>query len=250
MTIKESPLFSVITITKDNLAGLQKTTASLLHQSHVDYEWIIVDGASTDGTLDFIKDLPAKIISERDNGIYNAMNKGLALATGHYVIFMNAGDLFADADILSTLSTVIKCDAPDFIYGDALESSGHYKKARSHIRIKHGMFTHHQAMLYARAKIADLKFNESLKIASDFGFTAAFLAKTHKAHYVPCAICVFESGGVSERNRTLGRREQFALRQKMALCSNWDNLLIYLKQKLAADLRQIAPEFYYRLRQK
>ena len=191
-----APLFSIITITRNNMAGFAKTHESLSAQSLKDYEWIIVDGNSTDGTKTYIeqKNLSDFCVSENDNGIYNAMNKGIERSKGQYLLFLNAGDTLADPDILLTLSYAIHTHNPDFIYGDALEEckNAHpfYKKARSYKKYIWGMFTHHQAILYRREILGTLKYNENYKIASDYEFTIRFLKTTNKIHYIPCAIRV------------------------------------------------------------
>jgi glycosyltransferase involved in cell wall biosynthesis len=91
------PVLSVITIVYNNARDIDRTLLSVLNQIYDGIEYIVVDGASNDGTLEIIKRYEsriAKLISEKDKGIYDAMNKGLALATGDYVIFMNSGDEF------------------------------------------------------------------------------------------------------------------------------------------------------------
>src|SRR5689334_2229074 len=95
------PILSVITVVYNNAADIERTLLSVLNQSYKGIEYIVVDGASTDGTLQIIekyKDRITKLISEKDNGIYDAMNKGLASATGDYVLFMNSADEFYSAD--------------------------------------------------------------------------------------------------------------------------------------------------------
>lgn len=244
MTINP-PIFSIITVTKNNLAGLKATQASIEHQSCKNFEWIVIDGNSDDGTKEHITTLNAKAISENDTGIYNAMNKGLDLAIGQYVIFMNAGDAFADADILSTLSRAIKSQNPDFIYSDALETNGLYKKSRHHTRIEWGMFTHHQAMIYRNSPI---RYDETFKIASDYGFTTEHLKKALNIHYIPCAICIFEDGGISQQRRKLGRQEQFNIRKNKEICSPFKNRMIYTVQSFSAFLREKLPPLYFYLK--
>lgn len=242
----DPPLFSIITVTKNNVAGLGATCASLLSQSHKDYEWIIVDGGSTDGTLLFLsKDgLLGNCVSEPDAGIYDAMNKGLARASGDYVLFLNAGDCLSDADILATLARTIANGRPDFVYGDALETGGYYKKARDHRAIDWGMFTHHQAMLYRRAAIGALRYDVSYNIAGDYAFTRAFLGNGASVAYVPAAICIFETGGVSQRNMRLGRREQYKARRE-AGCASFKNGMVYVVQSAAAFTKTAMPRLYY-----
>lgn len=241
------PLFSIITITRNNLNGLKRTGHSLAAQSLRDFEWIVIDGDSADGTKEYLATLDAQAISEPDHGIYDAMNKGIDRAGGDYLLFLNAGDTLADVDILATLSKAAT-DAPDFIYGDALESNGLYKKARDHARIDWGMVTHHQAMLYRREAVGALRYDPMLKIAADYGFTAAFLRGTQNIHYIPCAICVFEDGGVSQQNRRLGRREQFLIRMTDGKISPIKNIVIYGAQAASATLRERLPNIYFKIR--
>src|SRR5262245_38437900 len=93
----QRPLFSIVTITYNDLAGFRETAASVAGQTFKNFEWIVVDGGSTDGTLDFLDVFPRRPdqrISEPDKGIYDAMNKGIERASGVYTIFMNGGDRF------------------------------------------------------------------------------------------------------------------------------------------------------------
>lgn len=248
------PLFSIVTIGLNNLNGFKKTHKSLSAQSYQKYEWIIVDGASTDGTIDYVhqNNLNNFCISEKDGGLYDAMNKGVKRATGDYILFLNAGDSLADADILSTLSKSIAAHAPDFIYGDALEERlcqhPFYKKSRSHKKFIHGMFTHHQSMLYRRAMIKGLKYNDSYKIAADYDFTVQFLLRVQKIHYIPCAICIFEQGGISQRQMHLGRLEQFKIRKNLTLCSFSKNTTVIAVQYLSALLKNVSPLLYEKFR--
>lgn len=249
MTIKP-PLFSIVTVTKNNLRGLGATFESVKAQSCEDYEWIVIDGLSQDGTKELLPALPAQSVSEADDGIYDAMNKGIERAQGDYIIFMNAGDAFADPDILSTISKGVHAERPDFIYGDAMETGGFYKKARHHAKIDWGMMTHHQAMLYRRAAIGELRYDTALRIAADYGFTAAFLSKAKNIHYIPCAICIFEEGGVSQRQRQTGRREQYHLRAAHSICNPAKNAIVYAGQSASAFLREKFPKIYFALKKR
>ena len=123
------PKFSIITVTYNAAAVLEDTIQSIITQTYKNVEYIIVDGASTDGTLKIIERYRPHIhtvISEKDNGLYDAMNKGLALATGDYVCFLNAGDCLHEDDTLQNMvHSVIEAecmhtenDVPDVIYGE------------------------------------------------------------------------------------------------------------------------------------
>ncbi len=230
------PRFSIITVTKNNLSGLHRTAQSIKQQTCVDYEWLVIDGASTDETLAHYS--PA--ISEPDNGIYDAMNKGLVRSRGNYILFMNAGDSLAAPDVLEKLAAY---DA-DFIYGDARED-GYLKRAKH--TISHGMITHHQSMLYRRKAISDLRFNPAYPIAADYDFTWRFMRNNSHHIHVPVIICDFESGGLSQRNAGQGRKEQFMIRRKMGIplsvCA-----MMYLKQRIVQEIRRRAPALFWHVR--
>lgn len=245
------PFISIITITRNNLDGLRRTRASVTSQSCDNYEWIIIDGASTDGTATFLPHCPAHITSEPDSGIYDAMNKGLEKANGQYVIFMNAGDCFAASTTLQRLCDDAQAALPDFMYGDALETLAtgqiSYKKARHGKHAHHGMITHHQSMLYRRDIIGELRFDTTYRIAGDFDFTARFLNRAGKRAYYSYAICAFEPGGLSQRHVWAGRCEQFRARRHHGL-PWWHNSLIFMGQSVMYGLRSVIPTLYWHLK--
>ncbi|MCD8493951.1 MAG: glycosyltransferase [Alphaproteobacteria bacterium] len=248
-------LFSIITITRDNMDGLARTAESLAAQTCPDYEWIVVDGASIDGTLEFLKDKPALVVSEPDRGLYDAMNKGIERANGQYLIFMNAGDVFAGDNVLAGLATLLaEAGNPAFLYADSEEegekSRIYYKHARSHHMAALGMFTHHQAMVYDRAVLGDLRYDLSYKIAADYDLTLRFLQQNGagKIVYWPHALCRFEAGGISQQRAQQGRAEQYKIRQALRLVLPPLNMLIYKGQSLSLALRKHMPGLYRALR--
>ena len=189
-----------------------------------------------------------------DMGLFDAMNKGLALARGDYVVFLNGGDVFATSETLAMVKLGILAQPlpPDFIYGDALEERpGHapvLKSAREARYFFHGMITHHQAMLYRRSAIGDLRFDITYRIAADFKFTAQIVQETHNILRLDFPLCLFEAGGISQQRVRLGRNEQFRIRADLALAGGVGNVMIYLGQTLAMTLRRLAPGLYWRLR--
>lgn len=244
-TIEFMPFLSIITVTKDNLKGLRATHSSIAQQSSSDYEWIVVDGASEDQTVEFLQEIKADYTSEPDKSLYDAMNKGITRARGAYTLFLNAGDAFADS---LTIAHLVKAatNGPDFIYGDSYENNL-YKTARKP-SIKHGMFTHHQSMLYKTELFENLRYSLEYKIAADYEFTALFLKKARDIEYLPQAICNFEPDGVSQQYATTGRKEQQRIRRKLKLCSNIENIFITALQACAWKLRALAPTLYWRLK--
>jgi putative colanic acid biosynthesis glycosyltransferase len=237
-------LFSIITITLNNLSGLKKTAHSISSQTLSDYEWIVVDGASKDGTLDFLTELVStNWISEPDDGLYHAMNKGIDKATGQYIIFMNAGDCFSSCDVLEKI-TPLTHSQPDFIYGDSVENN-HYKRARHHQKINWGMFTHHQSMIYNRPKLGNMRYNTEYHIASDYDLTLRFLKHSQEINYLNYPICIFETGGLSQKQARLGRNEQFLIRHRNQSQPLVMNVLIYLGQFLRMATRTSLPKIYW-----
>lgn len=238
--------FSIVTITRNNLAGLKTTAASLENQNCRDFEWIVIDGDSCDGTKGYLPSLPAISLSEPDRGIYDAMNKGIDRARGDYLIFLNAGDALAAPDVLHRLRNDIAGE--DFIYGDSLEG-GRTKPARPHHKIALGMPTHHQAMAYRRDRIGGLRYDIAYPIAADYKFTMVFLIQSRTARYCPYPLCIFEQGGISQTRARQGRIEQFFIREEARLCSATGNILIYLGQTAALGLRTLFPGLYWKIKQ-
>jgi putative colanic acid biosynthesis glycosyltransferase len=239
------PFLSIITVTRNNARGVQRSYISMRNQSLQDFEWIVIDGNSSDNTCDFLQKTNATWISEPDRGIYDAMNKGIERINGRYVLFLNAGDLLARNDIIAEIFTAAQND-PDFIYGDAYEMDT-YKTARTPT-IKHGMFTHHQAMIYKADKITDLRYNLEHEIAADYEFTARFLQQNPNALYIPRAICDFEPGGISQQKASQGRAEQQQIRKDLGLCSQIENGIITAAQACLWSFRENCPSLYWRLK--
>lgn len=244
-------LFSIITVTRNNREGLQKTASSLQAQEFDGFEWIIVDGHSSDGSQKDFINYDALIISEDDDGIYDAMNKGIEKANGDYLLFLNAGDILAQTQTLKKIRDAIQFSKPDFIYGDSWEYSNErtwYKPAKSHNEVAAGMFTHHQSMLYKTKLIEDLRYDTEYRIAADYDFTLQFLNKSDTCLKVEFPICVFEGGGVSQRQVSKARKEQFTIRQKLHVTPLTANVLIYAKQTISWGFRACAPGFYWKLK--
>lgn len=240
---------SIVTITYNNRDGLRRTAESVLSQSNRNYEWIIIDGASTDGTQgDFGNYASARITSEPDSGIYDAMNKGIEQSNGDYLIFMNAGDTFAKPSILDHVLSAMGDKKPDLIYGDAWEQGKDgdtfYKRAKPHSRILYGLFTHHQSIFYNRAALGELRYDTSYRIAADYDLTLRFLQnKARTCQYVAEPICIFENGGISQRNIDTGREEQHRSRERNGISPLY-NAMISRRQKLASLLRELCPALY------
>jgi len=241
---------SIVTVTKNNLVGLKATYKSLQDQSNIDFEWIVIDGLSNDGTQEFLQSTNAIAVSEADQGIYDAMNKGIDRAQGDYILFLNAGDTLATAFTIAHIKNTATEKDYDFIFGDSFEKETngalHKKPAKKFTNIPKFMFTHHQAMIYKRATLQDLRYDLSYKIAADYKFTYEFLQRSKNAYYISKPICIFESGGISQTNATLGRQEQFQIRKALNICTEGENKLIYFVQSLRWAVRRFLPFLYWR----
>ena len=183
------PRLSVITIVYNNARDIERTMLSVLNQTYTNIEYIIIDGLSTDGTLDIIKkysDRISKLVSEKDEGIYDAMNKGLALATGDYVLFMNSGDELYSPDTVAHVFA--SAENADIYYGETemIDANGQSLGQRRHKApenftwrsFKYGMSISHQA-IYVKRAITE-PFNRKYELSADIDWilNAAKKAKT------------------------------------------------------------------------
>lgn len=208
------PKLSVITINYNNLQGLKKTMQSVLMQSFTDYEYIIVDGGSNDGSVECIRSHEKKIafwVSEKDGGIFNAHNKGLAKASGEYCLFLNSGDILFDA---SVFEKVFKSNlSADILYGDMMLDfgKGSYKKGimpkviDSYQLYKDTLW--HPVSFIKRDLFAKIgSYDESFKLSADheFFFRAIVANKATTAH-LGFVISVFNMEGESSAKENVER---------------------------------------------
>ena len=170
--------FSIITINFNHRDGLQKTIESVINQTYSDYEYIIIDGGSDDGSVEVIKEYSDKItywVSERDKGIYNGMNKGITKANGTYINFMNSGDVFYSKDTLEKVCSLM--DDSDFIIGKDYNKDPDTGEVFTTIlpsRISMAAFymwtLPHQSAFIRRSLFDHSPYDESLRIVADWKF--------------------------------------------------------------------------------
>lgn len=208
---------SVITINYNNAEGLKKTIASVLMQTFQDFEFIVIDGKSTDQSVDVIKQNQRINYweSEKDNGIYHAQNKGAKKATGEYCLFLNSGDYLADA---TTLEKVAKELTKDIIYGDLLieDAKGNRKNGVSSDRLDNYHFMistlWHPCTFIKRSLFEQYGYyNESFKITGDYEFFIRTILKNGASYrHIPLPITIFDTSGVSNNpdNKKLEHEER------------------------------------------
>lgn len=208
---------SVITVTYNNLPGLRRTFPSVVEQDYSDFEYIIIDGASQDGTIAYLKEHQPGItswVSEPDSGIYEAMNKGVRLSTGDYCIFMNAGDLFVSPYVLSQVEKHLN-DA-DIILGNEIvvnedDTIKGFTPSHNGFTLKHLLTasTSHQATFIRRNLLLEYPYDESLRLVSDWKFILErFLEGCHTFKEINVDVCFFKTGGATDRYRAIGLQEK------------------------------------------
>jgi glycosyltransferase involved in cell wall biosynthesis len=198
---------SIITINRNNASGLEKTIQSVVCQSFTDFEYIIIDGASDDDSVEIIKKYIQKIdywISEPDTGIYAAMNKGARKAQGEYCLFLNSGDWLVSPSTLETVFKEISGYIPsDIFYSDRINSDGmvyHYPENISVNYLLNRTISHQNSLIRRSLFLEHGYYNENLKIASDWEF---FLKESweYKTKYfhIKTNICVFDINGIGSK---------------------------------------------------
>ncbi len=229
---------SVITVCYNAQEQIKRTIESVIKQTFDDYEYIIIDGKSIDSTMEIVnsyisqfadKQIPYKVFSEEDEGIYDAMNKGIQNANGQWIIFMNAGDCFAGENILRNIFINDMC-CYDVIYGDTLLKDNKYyrrEKCRVIDDIMKTMPFCHQSAFTRRDILLKYQFDIQYHIASDYNSFLKIYLAGGKFVFVNMCIAIFERNGLSELKRN-DMQLEFMQIQK-------DNFLIEkigLKQKM------------------
>ncbi|WP_318372588.1 colanic acid biosynthesis glycosyltransferase WcaE [Enterobacter sp.] len=203
-------LLSVITVAFRNYDGVAKTYASLAHLAQaqdITFEWIVVDGGSQDGTAEFLENLNGqynlRYISEKDKGIYDAMNKGIAMAEGRFALFLNSGDIFHTdaADVVRQLE-----NAPEsaMYIGDALLDFGDGKKIRRSAKhgwyIYHSLPASHQAIFFPVSGLKTYPYDLQYKVSSDYALAARMFKAGYAFKRLKGLVSEFSMGGVSTSN--------------------------------------------------
>lgn len=217
------PLISVITVTYNAENEISATLGSLKEQTFTGFEHIVVDGASTDATLSRVRDaaIPRSVIlSEPDKGLYDAMNKGLRLAKGKYVIFLNAGDTFHNPETLQRYADAGMKDY-DIIYGDTciIDNTGNiigrrHLNAPAHLDFKSfskGMLVCHQAFMVKKSLTQD--YNLNYRFSADFDWCINCIKKSRQQNCLNLneVTIKFLEAGMSDKNKFRSLQERFRI---------------------------------------
>ncbi len=209
------PLITVVTVVRNNCAALEETILSIINQSYPGIEYIIIDGGSTDGSLDIIKKYKDKIhywLSEPDNGIYDAMNKGIRMAHGIYINFMNSGDMFFNNQVCETVARALIDNNPDVFYGDVVPRSDYNEnevlvKAKPLKNIWKGLVFCHQAAFVKSDVLRKHLFELSLRIVADYDQILNIYKNQHTFYYSPTPVSKVRIGGISYSNNKTYKEE-------------------------------------------
>jgi glycosyltransferase involved in cell wall biosynthesis len=197
---------SIVVVSLNTKKKTINTINSIVRQNYKNYEILVIDGKSNDGTVEFLRKNSNKInfITEKDNGIYFAMNKGVKLAKSNWIIFLNSGDIFSTSKVLQNLIKNKGIDYADIVYGDTIVKNKLFDrflvgKKFSTNSIK--MPFSHQSV-FVRTEIVKKKlFNTKYKIAADFDLFYKLFKKDKKFYYFDSAISKIITGGISDRER-------------------------------------------------
>lgn len=211
----EKQKVSIITINYNNLEGLKKTRDSIVCQTYDNYEWIVIDGGSTDGAKEFLQEHTGELVfwcSEKDRGVYDAQNKGTLHASGEYCIYMNSGDSFYDEYVLEKV--FCKVYNEDVLYGDWVRVFPNGKKRY----IEPGKDADyafffvdnicHQAMFIKTSLIKESPYDESYRLYADWAKWTEFAYKGKTFKYIHQRICYFMMDGISAENEKNNERER------------------------------------------
>ena len=233
---------SIITVNLNNGEGLQKTIESVVNQTFQDYEYIVIDGASTDKSVDVIKQYADKItywVSEPDKGIYNAMNKGILHAKGEYCLFLNSGDALLPEILCEVFKDTF---SEDVVFGEIACVNETATVEITNTRLPLTMFQFyrnsipHPASFIKRSLLGEDMYDENYQIISDWDFfVKKIIIEDCSYRYLAYPISVFQKGGVSETNRSVHHKEAVDGRKKYLpprMIADYEKLVLYDNLKM------------------
>ncbi|MDF3162394.1 glycosyltransferase family 2 protein [Pseudomonas proteolytica] len=247
---EDSVLVTVVTVVFNDAKNLQRTIDSVASQTYKNIEHIVIDGGSTDGTLDIIQCNPsiAYWLSEKDAGIYDAMNKGIGSASGSWINFMNSGDVFFESTTVESVFLGAEIGAIDLVYGHVEVDYGRFKKTKKSGRVsllKAGMQFSHQSLFARRTVLEALKFDLSYRTAADYNFIFLSWVGGYRFGSVDLVVSSISSGGVSDVQRLKSLKQRAEIIEQAVGLSARDRVVFfmeYLKIRLIDLAKKVLPE--------
>lgn len=211
---------SIVTVSFNAARTIEQTILSIINQTYSNIEYIIIDGGSTDGTVDIIKKYAERIaywVSEPDKGIYDAMNKGIKIATGDWINFMNAGDIFKEKFVIDHLFQNPIANEVGFLFGDTLFMYQNKQKI-----VRYGDDSHHkimpschQSIFCRRGILIKNSFDLKYEIAADYNLFFQLKQKRIKFQYIPLIVAVYDAAdGISSKNEWSTQKEMLKIENK------------------------------------
>lgn len=242
-----NPLVSIITAVYNGEKYLEKTILSVLGQSYENIEYIIIDGASTDGTLEIIKKYEEQIdywISEEDNGVYEAMNKGLKVAKGQYIAILNADDYYTSNAMALSITKIIETKSHYSIANVKYVNSQAMIRAiyplREHYVYQEMPYPHVSTVISSKIYNDVGFFDTSLKIAGDHDMAVRIHLKGYKACYVDEVIAELEEGGISSGVESNKESLLVAIKNGKSTMNAW---ITYINQRFKILMVNLLPPF-------
>ena len=248
---------SIITVNYNNREGLRKTMESVISQTWKDFEWIIIDGGSTDGSKELIEEKQALLAywcSESDRGIYHAMNKGIVKAKGTYLYFLNSGDVLYDKLSLEKVFQNEFSMNADVVYGNAMQIENKREKLwkfPSRVDLEFLCYRNicHQSMFIKSNVLKEKGYDESFKIYADWARWIQLYLDGRTFQYVPIVVCGYEMGGLSntpklideEYKRIIGLIPNSCLKKYLSLNHQY-KVILNGHEKLAIDIIALVKE--------
>ena len=240
---------SIITITYNSAKTVQRALDSVQSQTYKDIEHIIVDGASTDGTKELIETYAkahknVRWVSEKDKGIYDALNKGIKLATGDIIGFLHSDDVLYSADSIGQIAAAFEQSGADVVYGDLQYCSGGkvVRRWKSNdfdpSALKYGWMPPHPTVYVRREVYQQVgEYDEWFRISADYDMMLRIFTAGYKTHYIPEVLVSMETGGASNRNT------------KARLSKTQEDYIVLKKNHVGAGYLTVACKQLRKLRQ-
>lgn len=256
--MNKPPKISVITVVYNGQDFLEGTIQSVIQQTYNNIEYLVIDGKSKDKTVDIIKNYKNHIsnwISEPDKGLYDAMNKGLKMATGDFVLFMNAGDRFSNKNVLTTVFSKYDKDT-DILYGEVMMVNENHQPIGTRTEIttrklpqqltwksmKLGMVVCHQAFI-PRRELCPFYIDHNL--SADIDWVIEILKKSRKNVNCGIVIADFLVGGVSKQRHRQSLKDRYNVLQKhFGVIPNFLNHILIIIRAIGFKIRRIGKESY------
>ena len=222
-----APVLSVITVCYNSSGVLSPTMDSLLSQTWTEFEYLVIDGASTDGTCRLLeearssflqKNIPFRFTSEPDQGIYDAMNKGVRMARGQWLLFLNAGDLLAAPDVLESIFSVPAHG--QIIYGDTLCIYQGRQKLYPALPLDHlqwEMAFCHQSVFVERQLLTEHPYDITYRVCADHHFFLSMYLQGVTFDYRPMPVSIYEIAGYSDQNKWISHQEKKRMQKELGI---------------------------------